>query len=123
MSSKLSYRAELFRSKLIQDFQLLETMNEQKRQRAPTYNSSDVLGGEKQSTQSPQILDHFIIIDSKLLKTLLIENPQQTIKFQVYNRKRHTNKAVIDRRLMRIKNQSKLPLGVWAHWIVKSQCL
>ncbi len=43
-TSRLSHRAELFRSKLIEDFQLLETMTEQGRQRAPVYNSSDVLG-------------------------------------------------------------------------------
>lgn len=40
----LSHRAEIFRSKLIEDFHLLETMSEHGRKRAPVYNSSDVLG-------------------------------------------------------------------------------
>ena len=44
MQTTLSHRAEVFRSKLIEDFQLMETMSEQGRKRAPVYNSSDVLG-------------------------------------------------------------------------------
>ena len=50
MQSTLSHRAELFRSKLIEDFQLLETMTEQGRKRAPVYNSSDVLGRRMQNS-------------------------------------------------------------------------
>lgn len=40
----LSHRAEIFRAKLIDNFQLLETISEQGRRRAPVYCSSDVLG-------------------------------------------------------------------------------
>ena len=40
----LSHRAEVFRAKLIDNFQLLETISEQGRRRAPVYCSSDVLG-------------------------------------------------------------------------------
>ena len=40
----LSHRAEIFRSKLIDDFQLLETITDDGRERAPVYNSSDVTG-------------------------------------------------------------------------------
>ena len=42
----LSHRAEVFRSKLIEDFQILETISEKGRLRAPVYNSSDITGGD-----------------------------------------------------------------------------
>ena len=38
----LSHRAEVFRSKLIEDFQILDCVTEQGREKAPVYNSSDV---------------------------------------------------------------------------------
>ena len=41
----LSHRAEVFRSKLIEDFQILESISEKGRLRAPVYNSSDITGG------------------------------------------------------------------------------
>lgn len=37
----LSHRAEIFRSKLIEDFQILDCVTEEGREKAPVYNSSD----------------------------------------------------------------------------------
>ena len=39
---RLSHRAEVFRSKLIEDFQILDRVTEEGRDKAPVYNSSDV---------------------------------------------------------------------------------
>ena len=43
------------------------------------------------------------------------------VKFKVYKRDERGDEAdMIDRRLTRIKNQNKLPLGVWAKMVVES---
>ena len=42
------------------------------------------------------------------------------VKFKVYKRDKLPDvMANVDRRLTRVKNQSRLPLGVWANWIVE----
>ena len=38
----LSHRAEVFRSKLIEDFQIQDSLTKEGREKAPIYNSSDV---------------------------------------------------------------------------------
>ncbi len=43
-SGTLSHRTEIFRSKLIEDFQILESITEQGRKKAPIYNSVDITG-------------------------------------------------------------------------------
>ena len=40
----LSHRAEVFRSKLIEGFQILDCVTEEGRDKAPVYNSSDATG-------------------------------------------------------------------------------
>ena len=42
VAAALSHRAEVFRSKLIEDFQILESISEQGKYRAPVYSSSDI---------------------------------------------------------------------------------
>lgn len=42
VAAVLSHRAEVFRSKLIEDFQILESISEQGKHRAPVYSSSDI---------------------------------------------------------------------------------
>ena len=42
VAAALSHRAEVFRSKLIEDFQILESISEQGKHRAPVYSSSDI---------------------------------------------------------------------------------
>lgn len=44
----LSHRAEVFRSKLIEDFQILDCVTEEGREKAPVYNSSDVTSEKNQ---------------------------------------------------------------------------
>lgn len=43
----LSHRAEVFRSKLIEDFQILDCITEEGREKAPVYNSSDAASEKK----------------------------------------------------------------------------
>ena len=43
----LSHRAEVFRSKLIEDFQILDCVTEEGREKAPVYNSSDITSNFK----------------------------------------------------------------------------
>lgn len=42
--SNLSHRAEIFRSKLIEDFQILESTSEQGKRKVPVYNTTDIVG-------------------------------------------------------------------------------
>ena len=41
--ASLSHRAEVFRSKLIEDFQILECTSEEGRRKAPVYTSADII--------------------------------------------------------------------------------
>lgn len=43
-SDELSPRAEIFRSKLIEDFQLLDIINDIDKPEAPKYYSNEILG-------------------------------------------------------------------------------
>ena len=43
----LSHRAEVFRSKLIEGFQIMDCVTEEGREKAPVYNSSDVSSTER----------------------------------------------------------------------------
>ena len=61
----------------------------------------------------------FVFTDPKVLEDILINTPEQTIKFKVYKRERD-DEVELDRRLRRIRNQNKLPIGVWAQWLVES---
>lgn len=54
-----------------------------------------------------------------VLEKLLLESPDQMVKFKVYKRD-WSMQVTVDRRLTRVKNQNKLPIGVWANWVVES---
>lgn len=41
---KLSHRAEVFRSKLIEEFQILEGTSEQGRRKVPVYSTTEIIG-------------------------------------------------------------------------------
>ncbi|XP_064390889.1 cation channel sperm-associated protein 2-like [Halichondria panicea] len=102
-SHTLSHRAEVFRSKLIENFQIIESLSEQGIKKVPVYTSAD-------------------ITNTCILDKVLLENPEQTIKFKTYQRdKIEEVNNVVDRRLIRVKNQNKLPLGVWALWVVENR--
>ena len=42
-NATLSHRAEVFRSKLIEDFQILECTSEEGRRKAPVYTSAEII--------------------------------------------------------------------------------
>lgn len=58
--------------------------------------------------------------DPQILEKVLLENPDQMVKFKVYQREVLPDASIIDRRLTRVKNKNRLPVGVWAHWVVES---
>ena len=63
---------------------------------------------------------HILVEDSALLEKLLLDNPEQTVKFKVYKRDCCPEISSVDRRLTRVKNKNRLPVGVWARWVVES---
>jgi len=98
----LSSRSSLFRTKLMDEFQLLENINNSFNTQAPIYTSND-------------------LSDPKTLKKILIEHPNHLIKFQPFKRiKQKSKSSKIDRRLTRIKNLKHLPLGAWANWLINT---
>ncbi|XP_065828370.1 cation channel sperm-associated protein 2-like [Oscarella lobularis] len=95
----LCHRAELFRQKIIEEFHLLDLiLNNVK---APVHDSSEVC-------------------DEKSLEKILIEGPQQLINFRMYSREGKSSVLRPDRRLFRVKNRNKLPLGYYANRIVEN---
>ena len=42
--ASLSHKAEIFRSKLIEDFQILESTSEQGKRKVPVYSTTDIAG-------------------------------------------------------------------------------
>ena len=59
-------------------------------------------------------------IDAVIMEKVLIDVPEQMVKFKAY--RRHTPKRtnITGYRLTRIANQKKLPYGVWANLVVES---
>ena len=56
-----------------------------------------------------------------ILEKVLMNTPEQLVKFKVYKRDERDDEAnMVDRRLTRIKNQNRLPLGVWAKMVTES---
>ena len=123
----LSHRAEVFRSKLIEDFQILECTSEEGRRKAPVYTSADIISQFLYSINTWTLLllnmSCFIssMVEPGILEKILQSAPEQMVKFKVYKRDERDDEAdMMDRRLTRIKNQNKLPLGVWAKMVVES---
>ena len=56
VAAALSHRAEVFRSKLIEDFQILESISEQGKHRAPVYSSSDI-----SSEFTPELVANIVV--------------------------------------------------------------
>ncbi|XP_015753936.1 PREDICTED: cation channel sperm-associated protein 2-like [Acropora digitifera] len=97
---ELSHRAEIFRSKLIEDFQLIDIIANRGDTEPPKYYSNEVT-------------------DDDVMKQLLRETPQGLIKFQMYSSSKKDEQRFKDRRLNRIKNKNTIPLGPWAHTVVE----
>lgn len=55
------------------------------------------------------------------MEKVLIEVPEQMIKFKAY-RRGHLNKKsnILGYKLTRVSNQKRLPYGVWANIVVES---
>ncbi|XP_058956798.2 cation channel sperm-associated protein 2-like isoform X1 [Pocillopora verrucosa] len=97
-TDELAPRAEIFRSKLIEDFQLIDRVANSRGTEPPKYYSNEVT-------------------DDEVMKQLLRETPQGLIKFQIYSKKDEQRFA--DRRLNRVKNKNAIPLGPWAHTVIE----
>ncbi|XP_071964703.1 cation channel sperm-associated protein 2-like isoform X2 [Antedon mediterranea] len=100
---KLSAKAELFRSKLIEDFHLLDSFDEQGLVDAPVHYSKDMA-------------------DSEFLNQVMLDNANELIKFQVYSSKDKSQIQMSDRRKNRVKNKNSKnpPLDMWAHFVLES---
>lgn len=62
----LSHRAEVFRSKLIEDFQILDCITEEGREKAPVYNSSDAASEKTYTHQMMQLLSNVSLLPSSI---------------------------------------------------------
>eukprot|EP00735_Rhodelphis_limneticus_P014542 TRINITY_DN8580_c0_g1::TRINITY_DN8580_c0_g1_i1::g.8615::m.8615 TRINITY_DN8580_c0_g1::TRINITY_DN8580_c0_g1_i1::g.8615 ORF type:complete len:733 (+),score=135.83,sp/A2ARP9/CTSR2_MOUSE/35.24/1e-54,Ion_trans/PF00520.26/2.2e-29,RhoGAP/PF00620.22/0.035,RhoGAP/PF00620.22/1e+03,DUF1018/PF06252.7/12,DUF1018/PF06252.7/8.2 TRINITY_DN8580_c0_g1_i1:22-2220(+) len=103
----LATRTVLFRNRLIEEFQILESSTEL----------------DTTSKTAPQYTTRDIIMEPELFKNILRETPQQLIKFKLFKRtadmvERKKKQARADRRLARVKNINSVPIGVWANWVV-----
>ncbi|XP_046839003.1 cation channel sperm-associated protein 2-like [Xenia sp. Carnegie-2017] len=98
-TEELSKRGEIFRSKLIEGFQLLDTLTSKGSIETPRFYSNEI--------QDPDIMD-------KLLK----ESPFSLVKFQVYSKR--NDLKFNDRRLNRVRNKNKIPFGPWARTVTES---
>ncbi|ORZ33335.1 Ion transport protein-domain-containing protein [Catenaria anguillulae PL171] len=98
----LSSRSAVFRARLIEEFQLLDNLS--------------LTGG----TALPPQFNTRDVRDPDTLERILSEAPHQLIKFQAFKRTAMDNLGV-DRRLTRIRNKDKVPLGAWAGWVVESK--
>lgn len=61
------------------------------------------------------------ILDPEIMNKVLIEAPEQMIKFKAYRRGHLPKKTnILGYKLTRVSNQKKLPYGVWANIVVES---
>ncbi|KAJ3275411.1 Cation channel sperm-associated protein 2 [Terramyces sp. JEL0728] len=90
----LSENASFFRDKLIQEFNIIESLD---------IVSSTSLNGSRYTTRDFQ--------DPEIRQKLLIESPSSEI------RRKTNEKGKVDRRLIRTKNQQVIPIGAWARWL------
>lgn len=65
-------------------------------------------------------LSFALYIDKDIMDRVLIEAPEQMIKFKAYKRGYAIRKTSIAYRLTRVSNQKRLPYGVWANIVVES---
>ncbi|XP_028399254.1 LOW QUALITY PROTEIN: cation channel sperm-associated protein 2-like [Dendronephthya gigantea] len=96
---ELSQRGEIFRSKLIEDFQLLDTLKSKGNIESPRFYSNEI--------QNPEIME-------KMLK----ESPHSLVKFQVIAKREELK--FTDRRLNRVRNKNRIPFGPWARSVTES---
>ncbi|CAH1795210.1 unnamed protein product, partial [Owenia fusiformis] len=100
----LSNRAEIFRSKLIEDFHLLDSINDKGHLEAPKYYSNEISE------------------DSTAMNKMLKEGPHSLVKFIVYNTKDKVGLTQSDRRANRVKNKNARIIRpeIFAHRILQT---
>eukprot|EP00058_Branchiostoma_floridae_P009546 XP_002595034.1 hypothetical protein BRAFLDRAFT_99686 [Branchiostoma floridae] len=101
-ATELSPKAELFRSRLIHDFNMLDSIGETGVFTAPKYHMPELM-------------------DPEVMNKLMVESPNALVKFQIHE---HMESLFVDRTLRRknrVRNKySKLPsLDLWASWILE----
>eukprot|EP00794_Sanderia_malayensis_P009747 gene9747-10744_t len=95
---ELQCRAEIFRSKLIEHFHLLDNIADNGAEEVPKYYSDDV----KQDASMDSMMKSF---------------PNALVKFETYSK---TEEMIYtDRRLNRIKTKNTIPFGPWAKMVVE----
>ncbi|KAI8611411.1 Ion transport protein-domain-containing protein [Chytriomyces sp. MP71] len=90
----LSKKSSIFRSRLIDEFHLLDDVANTATVQAPKHTSRDMM-------------------DLKIRNKVLLDNPHQLIKFQAF-KKTQMDEQTVDRRLTRTRNVNSLPFGAWA---------
>ncbi|KAL7750064.1 Cation channel sperm-associated protein 2 [Sorochytrium milnesiophthora] len=96
----LSRRSSLFRTRLLDEFQLLDNLSLSTGvSQPPQFNTRDVA-------------------DPEAFVKIMAEEPYNLIKFQAFKRTRDNGQ--VDRRLTRVKNKHSLPIGAWAGWLLAS---
>eukprot|EP00948_MAST-09A_sp_MAST-9A-sp1_P000879 g879.t1 len=97
----ISRRARIFRSKLIEEFHLVENHVSSLKSELPKYSTTDILSEEG------------------LLDSILTENPNSLIKFKIFKRSADVVRKATkkDRRLLLVRNRDSPPIGVWANHI------
>eukprot|EP00163_Fabomonas_tropica_P029382 TRINITY_DN626_c0_g1_i17.p1 TRINITY_DN626_c0_g1~~TRINITY_DN626_c0_g1_i17.p1 ORF type:complete len:136 (-),score=0.57 TRINITY_DN626_c0_g1_i17:539-946(-) len=106
MFDDISTRSHIFRSKLIDEFRLMEGGVESGSKDAPSFSTKDIDS------------------EPERFKRMLREAPGQLIKFKLFKRYAimHQGQQEKDKRLTRIRNINTLPIGVWAHWLIQRTC-
>ncbi|XP_019635538.1 PREDICTED: cation channel sperm-associated protein 2-like [Branchiostoma belcheri] len=102
-STELSPKAELFRSRLIHDFNMLDSIGETGVFTTPKYHTAELM-------------------DPEVMNKLMVESPNALVKFQIHE---HVDSLFVDRSLRRknrVRNKySKFPSAdLWASWILES---
>ncbi|XP_071794192.1 cation channel sperm-associated protein 2-like [Asterias amurensis] len=100
---ELTPQAEIFRSKLIEDFHLLDSLDEHGQSDVPKYYTQE-------------------LYDKVKLHKMMLDNPGGLVKFQVYSSKDKAEVSKTDRRKNRVRNKnSRNPaLNIWANFVLKS---
>ncbi|KAL0210403.1 hypothetical protein RCL1_004839 [Eukaryota sp. TZLM3-RCL] len=92
--SDLSARTSLFRSKLIEEFRLCD--------------------GGAAGAEVPLLSSRDMFTDTDAYNRLLRDHPLHVIKFKNFKRRPNT----LDKRMTRVRHMTKVPIGVWASWLV-----
>lgn len=95
--TSLSTTAEVFKSKLIEEFILIDS-------------------GGSAITSACTIND--LLEDNEMYQRVLAETPNQLIRFAPIRRIEKTTKLHLDKRLLRISSKHSFPIGVWANWVL-----